>query len=324
MKAKIICWMLVGLLLVGVVPTHAQEQEVVTATLTNGVTITYPDTWKRTQSEDGSQFGLVTENEVTAVDFYYASPADVATLQMVDPVAFLEYFYNDYRSEDDPPFDATQVQAVTVNEITLVYYESLDADGFMRLEGAQMLPSGAMVVFSAYPVQAAEIPAEDKQAIFEIASTASYGTYYFADGSSIQIPADWEASLDANQYIQFLNETAGARVAFYAPELLAELGATSENLVPVIQDAFRFTIDKSLTFDPNGVTPLQIGTFAGARYPFVDTLNEASYQRIFFAVPLPEGWVMLFDTAPNFDAVMLPEDEAALIQIMASFAPPAE
>lgn len=304
--------LLIGLaLLATVLPATAQETAL--KTLPNGVTITHPSQWTMETDEEG-----ITEinTGVNSLSFFYRSPSDLAFANIPpgDTIAVLADFHKQNQDENDPNFDASTIETTTLNGVELTYLQVLDGDDYYRLRGVLPSAGGGMIIFSAYPYEGVKIT--ELESLLEVASTATYGTYYFEDGSFVTIPADWEAYLDDQDYVRFDNGTTGARLVFYNADGLASLGTTAKNLNPVLEDLFLSANDETLIFDPKAVTSVQPGT---VRHEFIDTYEGEQYERVHLAFVLPDQTVLGFDIAPNTDFEIPDADEQTVLDIAASF-----
>ncbi len=310
-------------ILVGVVGNVlAQTDETTPVTFTDGLTVYYPDGWE-SATDDNKVVYLQNDDTGLYIFFYSLYDLDQSDLQPGDVSAVLEFYHNQNRSDGSDAFDAAQTQTVTVNEREITYFEPLIAeDGggqYQTLRGAMVLDeTGRVVTFGAYPLQGATIttPADE---IFGIVASAETGLYYLADGTSFTYPTTWDSYLDSDGYIRLDNNDTNVRMEFVSPDRIKELGASEDNLAPVLEDLFASAQDASLTFDAAQVTPLTAGDFTGAQYVFTDTYEGDSYERWFIATYSADGWVNLFDIAPNTGATINPDDKAIILDIVASF-----
>jgi hypothetical protein len=320
--ARLSSVLLIAILLGIVGNVFAQTDDTTPVTFNDGVTMYYPKGWEKI-TDDNKVTSLQNDETGLYVFLYSLYDLDNTDIQPGDTSAMLEYYHNQNRTDASETFDAANTTTVTVGEREITYFEPLivedDGNQYRTLRGVMVLDeTGRMVTFGAYPLNGETLttPAED---IFSIIVTAQTGVYYLTDGTSFTYPATWDSYVDDSGYIRLDNVDTNIRLDFVSPDTLKELGATEDNLVPVLEDAFSAANNQALTFDATLATPLTAGDFVGMQYQFTDTYQGESYERWIIVTYSPDGWVNLFDVVPNAEATINPDDKTVALEVIASF-----
>lgn len=301
-------------------PVLAQTDEVIIDphTFPDGTSLLISDPWQVGVSDDPEVPSFVT-SLATDVNLFYYSLYDLSSneVEAGDVQGLLEFFHNFNLQAGEAAFETYSLETVEVNDYEITYYEPMTSDGYSLLTGAFVVSeAGDMLLFSGFPKRGDAV--SNPNAIFEIVTTVQSGVYYFNDDSSLEYPAGWDTYIDENEYIHLTDDDLlNIRLEFVSPERLTELGATEDNLIPVLEDLFNTVInDTSLQFDPEAVEMVESENFMVMRYVYADTLEGTTYDRAFLAIIQTDGWVTVFDAVAGAGNELTPEAQELLLSII--------
>ncbi|MEL6406811.1 MAG: hypothetical protein AAFR81_20740 [Chloroflexota bacterium] len=118
----------------------------------------------------------------------------------------------------------------------------------------------------------------------------------------IEYPDDWLANGVA-QTLQ-RGEATTIAVSAYSPEEIMALDLKDDPIELLYYDLFA-PADTTISFDPEGVSFVNVRGLEGVRYSLLDTVDDSTIQRVYFLAPLPDGWVLAMDiTTPVGTAIL--------------------
>jgi len=140
----------------------------------------------------------------------------------------------------------------------------------------------------------------------------------------IEYPDDWLAN-GIEQTLSRGDDTT-ITVSAYSPDEIAILNLKDDPIELLYYNLFA-PADTSIDFNPETVSFVNVGGYEGVRYSLIDTLEDDTFQRVYFLAPLPEGWVLAMDiTAPVGTAILQESTVQQMIQTVrrAGTLPPIE